>query len=411
MPATIISEGRRTLTEFETYKLLSNYDIPVTKNALAAGADEAASMAEEIGFPVAMKISSPDILHKTDVNGVKLNIRSPEKVKETYHEIIRSVKAHAPKAKIDGIIVQEMAAKRYEMLIGSKDDPIFGPVIVFGMGGVAVEVFKDINIGLPPLNMALARMLIEDTKIYRLLKGYRGMEGVDIKAIQFLLYKFAYLIMDFPEIKEIDMNPIAVDKSGSVVLDAKVVLDKDITKPKRPYEHLVISPYPQEYIKETRMKNGKKVVLRPIRPEDEPLEAEMFTHFSKETQRFRFFTLIKDITHQMLIRYTQIDYDREMAIIAELTEGRKKKMAGVVRLIADAYNETAEFAIVVADPWHHLGLGNMMTDYMLEIARKRGVKKVYANVLTDNHIMQHIFKKRGFKISFQEDLCAVELKL
>ena len=406
-----IAEGRRTLTEYETYKLLANYGIPVTKNALATSAKEAASMASQIGFPVAMKILSPDILHKTDVNGVKLNIRSPEQVKEAYKEILKSVKEHAPKAKIDGVIVQEMVSKRYEILIGSKDDLIFGPVIVFGMGGVAVEIFKDINIGLPPLNMALARRMIEETKIHKLLKGYRGMEGVDLRAIQFLLYKFAYLIMDFPEIKEIDMNPIAVDKKGSVVLDAKVVLDTDIKKQRRPYEHLVISPYPKEYVKKTKLKNGKKVTLRPIRPEDEPLEAEMFTHFSKETQRFRFFTLIKDITHQLLIRYTQIDYDREMAIIAELTENKKKKMAGVVRLIADAYNETAEFAIVVADPWHNLGLGNMLTDYILEIARKRGIKKVYANVLTDNYIMAHVFKERGFKFSYQEDMCYVELKL
>ncbi len=406
-----IAEGRRALTEYETYKLLANYEIPVTRNALATSAKEAAAMASEIGFPVVMKILSPDILHKTDVNGVKLNIRSPEQAKETYNEILKSAKKHKPKAKIDGVIVQEMVSKKYEMLIGSKDDPIFGPVIVFGMGGVAVEIFKDINIGLPPLNMALARKMIEGTKIHKLLKGYRGMEGVDLKAIQFLLYKFAYLIMDFPEIKEIDMNPVAVDKNGSVVLDAKVVLDADIKKQRGPYDHLVISPYPQEYIKEVKLNNGKKATLRPIRPEDEPLEAEMFTHFSKETQRFRFFTLIKDITHQLLIRYTQIDYDREMAIIAELTEDRKKKMAGVVRLIADAYNETAEFAIVVADPWHNLGLGNMLTDYILEIARKRGIKKVYANVLTDNYIMTHVFKERGFTFSYQEDMCYVELKL
>ncbi|MBN1869300.1 MAG: bifunctional acetate--CoA ligase family protein/GNAT family N-acetyltransferase [Candidatus Omnitrophica bacterium] len=407
-----IAEGRRTLTEFETYKLLENYEIPVTKNGLAKSADEAASMSSEIGFPVAMKISSPDIFHKTDVNGVRLNIRSPEKAREAYEDIIASAKEFKPQARIDGIIVQEMVSKRYEMLIGSKDDPIFGPVIVFGMGGVAVEVFKDINIGLPPLNMALAQRLIEETKIYRLLKGYRNMEGVDIKAIQFLLYKFAYLIMDFPEIKEIDMNPIAVDAKGSVVLDAKVVLDEDIgQKEVRPYSHLVISPYPMEYIREAKLNNGETVVLRPIRPEDEPLEAEMFTHFSQETQRFRFFTLIKDITHQLLIRYTQIDYDREIAIIAELTEEGRKKMAGVVRLIADAYNVTAEFAIVVADPWHNLGLGNMLTDYILEIARKRGIKKVYANTLTDNYIMAHIFKKRGFTFSYQEDTCYVELKL
>ena len=408
----VLAEGRHILKEQEARELLVNYEIPVIKDILVKSPEEAVLAASQIGFPVVMKISSPDILHKTDVDGVKLDIQSQKKAKEAYQEILAGAKKHSPKAKIEGVIIQEMASKKHEILIGSKDDPIFGPVIVFGMGGVAVEIFKDINIGLPPLNMALAQRLIEETKIYKLLKGYRNMEGVDIKAIQFLLYKFAYLIMDFPEIKEIDMNPIAIDERGSVVLDAKVVLDEEITKEqRRPYDHLVISPYPREYVKKERLKNGKTVVLRPIRPEDEPLEAEMFTHFSKETQRFRFFTLIKDITHQLLIRYTQIDYDREMAIIAELTENRKKKMAGVVRLIADAYNETAEFAIVVADPWHSLGLGNLLTDYILKIARERGIKKVYANVLTDNYIMAHVFKKRGFKFSYQEDMCYVELKL
>ncbi len=407
----ILAEGRHTFTEHEAHRLLDNYEIPVIKDALVKGPAEAARRAAQMGFPVVMKISSPDILHKTDVDGVKLNIRTPEKAKAAYKEIIASAKEHAPKAKIDGVIIQEMVSKKYELLIGSKRDPIFGPVIVFGMGGVAVEVFKDTNVGLPPLNMALAQRIIEDTRIYSLLKGYRNIKGVDLKAIRFLLYKFAYLIMDFPEISEIDMNPIAVDEKGSVVLDAKVVLDPEARKKqKRRYDHLVISPYPLEYIRKMKLKDGNDVTLRPIRPEDEPLEAEMFTHFSQETQRFRFFTLIKDITHQLLIRYTQIDYDREIAIIAEVTEDHKKKMAGVVRLIADAYNETAEFAIVVADPWHNLGIGNLLTDYILEIAKKRGLKKVYANVLTDNYIMSHVFKKRGFKFSYQKDMCYVELK-
>ncbi|HQP10312.1 MAG TPA: bifunctional acetate--CoA ligase family protein/GNAT family N-acetyltransferase [Candidatus Omnitrophota bacterium] len=408
----ILDQGRFTLTEREACQLLANYQIPVIKDALAKSPEEAAALSAQIGFPVVMKISSPDILHKTDVGGVRLNIRTPERAKETYEEIIKSAASFSPQAKIEGVTIQEMISKKYEVLIGSKRDPIFGPVIVFGMGGTAVEIFKDTNVGLPPLNMALAQRLIEDTKIYKLLKGYRNIAGMDMKALQFLLNKFAYLLMDFPDIKEIDMNPIAIDEHGSVVLDAKVVLDPEVRKKhKRPYEHMVISPYPEEYIKKENLKNGQPVILRPIRPEDEPLEAEMFTNFSKETQRFRFFTLIKDITHELLIRYTQIDYDREIAIIAELTEGQRKKMAGVVRLIADAYNQTAEFAIVVADPWHNLGLGNMLTDYILQIAREKEIKKVYANVLPDNHIMEHIFKKRGFKFTFQQDVCYAELKL
>jgi len=228
------------------------------------------------------------------------------------------------------------------------------------------------------------------------------------------------MLTDFAEIKEIDINPFGVDEHGGTVLDAKVILDEDsirraatqrIGKKIKPYSHMVISPYPGEYITTFMMKNGVEAVLRPIRPEDEPLEEEMFRNFSEQTQRFRFFQLIKSITHDLLVRYTQIDYDREMAIIAEIEEEGKKKMAGVVRLIADPYNETAEFAIVVADPWHNLGLGNTFTDYILKIAKKRGIRKVYANILRQNHIMLHMFGKRGFKITRNEEDCYAELKL
>jgi len=408
----ILKENRYVLDEAECNQLLSNYEIPIAKCGAAKTKDEAIKLAEKIGFPVAAKILSPDILHKTDVGGVELNLSSKEEVAKAYDKIIYSVREKTPKAKITGLCISAMVSKKYELLIGCKKDPIFGPTIVFGMGGVAVEVFKDTNIGLPPLNMALAMRIIEETKIYKLLKGYRGMKGVDIASIQFLLYKFAYLIMDFPEIKEIDINPFAVDSEGGVVIDAKVILDEKVAgKETRPYSHMVISPYPQEYISKFKLKNGKEVILRPIKPEDEPMEWEMFTKFSERTQRFRFFQLIKDITHELLIRYTQIDYDREIAIIAEVDDKGKKKMAGVVRLIADAYNETGEFAIVVADPWQKQGLGDKFTDYILKIAKDRGIKRVYADFLNDNFIMKHMFEIRGFKITEEEEIYHAELEL
>jgi len=395
----IAKEGRYVLTESEAKQLLSNYSIPVAKNGIAETANQAEDIASKIGFPVAMKISSHDIMHKTEVGGVRINIKSKEEARKAFKDIMSSVKKRKPKADIGGVFIEKMNSKKHELIIGCKKDPIFGPAIVFGMGGVAVEVFKDMNVGLPPLNMSLAMRLIEETKIYNLLKGYRGMKCVDIKSTQFLLYKFAYLVADFPEIKEIDINPFSVDEKGGIVLDAKVILDEEIAGKKvKPYSHMVISPYPKQYITRFKMKNGKVATLRPIKPEDEPMEGEMFTKFSKQTQKFRFFGLIKDITHELLIRYTQIDYDREIAIIAEIKERGKKKMAGVVRLIADPYNNTAEFAIVVADPWHHLALGNKLTDYILDIAKERGIKKVFANVLRNNFIMLHIFRKRGFKI-------------
>ncbi len=396
----IIGQKRDSLTEAEAKTLLSNYDIPIVANGTAHSPKEAGVIAEKLGFPVVMKILSPDIIHKTDVGGVVLGIDSPQAAEKAYTKIIASARKHEPDADIHGVFIEPMVSKRYELLIGCKKDPIFGPAIVFGMGGVAVEVFKDTKIGLPPLNMALSLKMIKDTKIYKLLKGFRGMPGVDIASIQFLLYKFAYLVADFPEIKEIDINPFAVDEFGGIVLDAKVLLDSSTFGKKiKPYSHLVISPYPKEYVSEFTMKNRKKVTIRPIRPEDEPLEADMFTTFSKTTQRHRFFQEIKEITHELLQRYTQIDYDREIALIAELKDKKGKKMIGVVRLIGDFLNETAEFAIVVGDPWQNSGLGNRFTDLILGVAKNRGYSKVSAKYYRDNAAMDHIFRKRGFTVT------------
>ena len=410
--SAIASSGRFVLTEPETKEILANYHIPVPKGGQAKNPAEARTLAAHIGFPVVMKIVSPDIIYETEVGGVLPGIQTEDEIEPAYKKIMDTVRLHVPDAQIFGVYIEQLIEKRHELLIGSKKDPIFGPVIFFGMGGVAVDVFKDTNLGIPPLNMSLAQKLIDGTRISTLLKGYRGTAAVDVAAIQFLLYKFAYLVMDFPEIREMDLNPFVVDEDGGVVLDAKIILDEEIAgKTVKPFSHLVISPYPNEYELTMQLKNGEPVLLRPIRPEDEPMEAEMFKTFSAETKRFRFFAPIKDATHEMLIRYTQIDYDREMAIIAEVTEEGRKKMAGVVRLISDPYNETAEYAIVVGDPWEGQGLGTMMTRYILEIARKRGIKKVIAYVLEDNAAMLHIFKKFEFAARREEEMFRVELVL
>ncbi len=403
---TIAQTGRYALTEYETKHLLRTYEIPVVEGEVARSQDEAVAIADKIGYPVVLKISSADILHKTETGGKILNITSSVEVRRAYDKILSVVKETAPSARLDGVLVERMVKKTYELIIGCKKDSIFGPAIVFGMGGVAVDIFKDTTVGLPPLNMALASRLIEDTKISTLLKGYRNMPAADIKSIQFVLYAFAYLIMDIPEIQEIDINPFSVDEHGGIVLDAKVLLDPGISgNTIQPYSHLVISPYPAEYKNTFTAKNGMVISLRPIRPEDEPLEAEMFKTFSRETQRFRFFGYLKDVSHDMLIRYTQIDYDREIAIVAIINEGEKPQMIGVTRIIADAYNDQAEFAIVVGDPWHGLGLGSYLIDYILNIARDRGIHQIYAHVLADNTVMLHMLEKKGFTISNKNDEC------
>ena len=408
----VINEGRDVLSEAEAKIFLPNYGIPISNNGIAHNRDEAAEIAKGIGFPVAMKILSPDIIHKTDVSGVVLDVQDEDAARKAYDDIMWLVKEKVDNPNIHGIFVEPMVKKRYELLIGCKKDPLFGPVIVFGLGGISVEIFKDTNVGLPPLNMALALRMIEGTKIFKLLKGYRGMPGVDISSIQFLLYKFAYLVTDFPLIKEIDINPFGVDEKGGLVLDAKVILDRELFgRDVKPYSHLVISPYPKEYMTEFTMQDGQKVMIRPIKPEDEPQEAELFRILSEDTQRFRFFRRIDEITHEMLVRYTQIDYDREIALVAEVEEEGRKKFAGVVRLIEDPNERNAEFAIVVADPWQGKGLGNRFTDYILDTARERGIKKVYASVLKDNSMMLHMFRKRGFTITEDESLCHAKKEL
>ena len=396
----VLDDKRLVFNEIEAKQLMRYYDIPTTHSQLAADPEEVKKVAGKIGFPLVMKIASPDITHKTDVGGVKLKIQSLEEAEAAFFEIMKNVKKNSPKAKIEGVLMEEMVSKRYEILIGAKKDPIFGPIVVFGMGGVATEIFKDHNIGLPPLNMALAERVIEETKIFELLKGFRKVPAVDLKAIQFLLYKFAYLLMEFPEIREIDLNPFVVDETGGMVIDANIVLDGELAGKKiKPYSHLVISPYPKQYCKTISLKDGRTVMLRPIRPEDEPLEAELFSNLSKESIYFRFFGYVPKVTHELLTRFTQIDYDREMAIVAELEEGGHKKFAGVVRLVSETLNNTAEFAIVVADPWQGQGLGNEMMDFALSIARDWKLEKVFANVMKSNRLMLHMFKRRGFHIS------------
>jgi len=407
-----VSEERYVLNELEAKEFLKNYDMPIPESFLCKTEQEAVSKATEIGFPIAMKVVSPQILHKIDVGGVVLNIGSIDEVKKAFQSITTVPKSHMPDAEIQGALLEPMTTKKYELFIGCKKDPIFGPTIVFGLGGVAVEVFHDITVALPPLNMALALRMIQKTKIYKLLNGYRGAPKIDINIIQFLLYKFSYLVIDFPEIKEIDINPFGIDEHGGVVLDAKIILDETVTyNPEKPYEHLVISPYPSNYIKHVVVQDDRHITLRPIRPEDEPMEAEMFTHFSEQTQKFRFFELIKDISHQMLIRYTQIDYDREIAIIAEEKISDIKRMLGVARIIGDSYGEKAEFAIVVADPYQHLGLGNMLMDYILEIAKDRHMKTIYAYMLPENTKMITMMQKRGFVCTPSDDTIKATLTL
>ena len=353
---TALLEKRTCLLENEAKEVLACYDLPVGKVKVATSAQQAADLSEQIGYPVVMKIVSPHAPHKTDVNGVRLNISNRIAAEQAYGQIIDSVKKCKPEAHIVGVLVEKMLKKRYELLIGAKKDPIFGPMIIFGHGGVAVEVIKDINSGLPPLNSVLAKQIIQGTRIYDQLKGFRGIPEMDLNDLAFQLQKFAYIVMDFPEVSEIDVNPYLLDEQGGVIVDARILLEDYHPRSRgNPFQHLVISPYPEKYVMHNHTKDGRDVLLRPIRPEDEPLEGDMFAGLSDQSVYFRFLGYKPLVTHEFLARLNQIDYDREMAIIAEVEDDGRKSMAGVVRIIADAWGEAAEFAILVADSWQSQG--------------------------------------------------------
>ncbi|MCS6767612.1 MAG: bifunctional acetate--CoA ligase family protein/GNAT family N-acetyltransferase [Candidatus Nitrosocaldus sp.] len=405
-----IAEKRSVLNEVESKEFISYYNIPVVRTVVARSEDEAASIASGIGYPVVLKVYSKDITHKSDVGGVMLNLKDEREVREAYNRIMESVRAKVPDASIDGVTVQPMVAmKGVEVILGARHDPIFGPAILFGMGGVGVELFRDFAVGLPPLNQTLARMLMEETKVYRLLKGYRDVPEADMRALEQLLVSFSQMLIDFPEIEEVDINPLLIHGKRMVALDARIVIDEARAGRRRrdhdPYGHLVISPYPKRYERLWTLKDGRVVLLRPIKPEDEPLWLDMFRHLSPESVYQRFFTIIKDTPHEQRVRYCNIDYAREMSIVAELSEGNVRRIIGVASLVIDSrrrgsrdgYRE-GEIAVMVADPWQGLGLGTKLVDYILEIAEDMNVKAVNAVMLANNTRIIDLMRRMGFRI-------------
>ena len=397
--------GKLVLSEDDSKKFLYTYRINVTFPHFASDANAAAIAASNIGYPVVMKIQSPDISHKSDVGGVQLNLKSPDEVRKAFQEMIDTVKQHNPQARIEGVTIQQMVADfYYELIIGSKKDQTLGPVIIFGQGGIEAEFFKDIAIGLPPLNQKLARMLIERTNIYdMLLKGFRKKPPVNLRLLDETLIRLSNMIVDFPEIKELDINPLVISGDDVIALDARIVIDEDIVKNgASEFSHLIISPYPTKYIQPWRCRDGRSVLLRPIRPEDEPLERDLLTGLSPESSRFRFFYIIKDISHDMLSRFCNIDYSREIAIIAESTSNGKRRNVGVGRLIIQPDTETAEFATLVADDFQAVGLGHKLTDMLIGIAQEKGLKSMYGVILKDNAKMVGLARSLGFTIE-QDD--------
>jgi len=400
------------LSEDVSKALIESYGIATTRPYPAGSTEEAVEVANRVGFPVVLKINSPDITHKTDVGGVMLNLENDDMVKNAYEKIMTTVAGERPEAKLQGVTVQSMidAKDAVELITGVKYDPVFGTVMMVGMGGISAELLKDRCLGFPPLNERLARKMLESLKIWPLLNGYRGRPAANVEKLIETMIRLSYLAADYPEIKELDINPLLVTPDDVIALDARVVIDNDLLgKEIEPYSHLVLRPYPEKLVKTMALKDGTEVIFRPIKPEDEPMWMELLAGCSKESiySRFRYF--FHWASHETATRFCYIDYNREIAIVAEIVEDGRKKLIGVGRLIADPDHETVEYAILITDTWQKKEVGSMLTDYCLDIAKQWNLKRIVAQTTTDNRPMISVFQKRGFKITYSQSDTTVDV--
>lgn len=405
--------GENVLLEGEAKALVACYGIPVPDYRLVQSPGEAKTAAREIGYPVALKIETRETGHKTELGGVILGIEDSEALEAAYAAMADQVIDQIPPASVEGVLVERMMPGDLELFFGARRDPVFGPVIAFGSGGKLVEYMDDLQLGFPPLNMPLAVDLVSRTRIFRLMSGYRDIARVDIDLVARLLVRFSRILMDFPEIREIDLNPLSVSGSAACALDVHIRFEpnESLTGSRR-YSHLVIPPYPEEVRKELVLKDGTSVVFRPIRPEDRDLEIGLFHDLSPASLYQRFFGYINEVNEEGLFRLTHIDYDREMAILALAPDEGTSRLLGVVRMSADAWNDTAEYGIIIADKWQGRGLGSKLTAFIIEIARERKIRLMWAEVMTSNGPMLHILKKFGFRqVSHSNGVDYLELVL
>ncbi|HZQ10302.1 MAG TPA: bifunctional acetate--CoA ligase family protein/GNAT family N-acetyltransferase [Anaerolineae bacterium] len=393
--------GRILLNEYESKQLLAAYDIPIVETRVATTADDAVRGADEIGYPVVLKLYSNTITHKTDVGGVKLNLRDANAVRVAFNAIQQSVTEKASAADFQGVTVQPMIKwEGYELIFGSSPDPQFGPVILFGMGGQLVEVFQDRALGLPPLNTTLARRMMERTKIYTALQGVRGRAPVDVDALAQLLVRFSELVVEQRFIKEIDINPLLASPEKLLALDARVILyDQSTTAEQLP--RLAIRPYPLKYVEQWTTKDGIPLTIRPIRPEDEPLMVEYHKNISERSVYLRYLhpmALDARISHDRLSRIVFIDYDREMALVAEATDPHthQRQIVGVGRLSKLYGTQDAEFSLLLIDSFQGKGLGTELLKKLIQIGRDEKLRRIIAYISSENYAMQTVSKNLGF---------------
>ncbi|MGZ6480002.1 MAG: bifunctional acetate--CoA ligase family protein/GNAT family N-acetyltransferase, partial [Bdellovibrionales bacterium] len=392
-----LREGREWLSEFEAKQVLTAYEIPTTKNRLALNTNEAENIAKDFGGSVALKVHSPDIIHKSDVGGVALDLKSPEEVKNAALSMIERIKRKMPQASLKGFIVEEMVSRpgALELIIGMKEDSQFGPVIMFGEGGTAVEVIGDTTLELPPLDLKLAGSMIERTRISKRLKGYRDQPSANLKALQLTIMKVSQLIIDFGEIAEIDINPLIADAQGVLALDARIRL-KASNVPS--HQRLAIKPYPKELEEEVQLEDGRKFRLRPIRGEDEPALVRAFGRPTPEEVRRHFNVPSKIMTHLMAARFTHINYDREMALI--LTDGHPpiSEIFAIAGLATDPDGISAEYAVVVRPELSGKHVGRLLLEKLIRYAKSRGIRELTGDVLSENGPMLKLCADLGFNI-------------
>ncbi len=414
MLKAVREKGRTLLTEFESKELLKAHGIPTVETHIARSEEEAVERAEKMGYPVVLKLYSETLTHKTDVGGVQLNLRNATAVRQAWQAIESAVTQKAGREHFLGVTVQPMIkAEGYELIIGSSIDPQFGPVMLFGAGGQLVEVFKDRALALPPLNATLARRMMEGTRILTALKGVRGRAAVDVAALEQLLVRFSQMVVAHPWIKEIDINPLIAAPGRLLALDARVVLhDPKTAEAALPTSS--IRPYPAQYVEKWKLKNKQAVVIRPIRPEDEPWMAKFHETLSEQSVYQRYFSVLKlsqRTAHERLTRICFNDYDREIALVVEhkAGAGAAPQILGVGRLSKLHNVNEGEFAILISDAWQGQGLGTELLKRVVEVGRREKLTRLVGHILPENHVMSHVSQKAGFKVrtdSDQHDLLA-----
>jgi acetyltransferase len=411
--------GQNILTEFDSKRVLSAYGIPVARTIVAASEEQALAAAGEIGYPVVLKLYSETITHKTDVGGVQLNLATAESVTKAFRDIQSAVTEKAGAQHFQGVTVQPMIRLKdaYELIVGSSLDPQFGPVLLFGTGGQLVEVFKDRSLGLPPLNTTLARRMLEQTRIYKALQGVRGRKAVDMGALEMLLVRFSALVAEQPWIKEIDINPLLASPDGLIALDARIVVHAiDVKQDEIP--KAAIRAYPTRYVSPWTMKDGTQVTIRPIRPEDEPGMVHFHETLSERSVYYRYFHLMnleQRTTHERLTRICFIDYDREMALVAERRNPHtgESEILGVGRLTKLHWENEAEVAVLVSDRWQGRGLGKELLARLLIVGADEKLHRLTADILPDNRDVMRICEKLGFSLqhSLEDEVVKAEFRL